>query len=149
MNKDQQLREQIKNILQGQLSIPDMEITVQNGFALIRSGQEHSLLKKGIQQLSKKIEGIKAFLIEGAAGKPSEQTTALEIIKALENNKENADMKNIIVDICDHEVYIEGIISSRAKRYKIGKTVWEVKGVKNICNLLKLQASRTNIQPAN
>lgn len=139
MNGDQQLRKQIIAELKKHPDIADAKVAVQDGFVVLQSAQEHGAVKRGIQEILKRIKHPKAFLIESAAsGKPNKDGLSFQIIKALQRND---DMKtgDIVIDISGDQVYLEGTVSYPSRRSAIGKTIWEVKGVKGICNRLNVE----------
>jgi len=135
MNRDQQILKKITGFLKEKTN-NSFEIIVQDGFALLRYDKQYAILKRSLRQLLVDIEEIKAILMEKMSAKPIEQTIEFAIAKELKHHIDEADFSNIIIDISDEEVYLEGTVSTHSKISKIGKIIWNIRGVKNVCNLL-------------
>ena len=142
MNEDQRIRERIFSQLNTQTDFANVEIAVKNGFVVIKYMHEHSRLKKNLEQISRHLKSVKAFLIDNdATDKPIEQTLAFRLIDALQQEF-NMDDGHIIIEISNGQVYLEGTVSRPSRRSALGKTIWEVNGVKGICNLLKVPSEQ-------
>lgn len=138
MNTDKRLQAWLTTELNKQPGIADFDLIVHNGSVLLRSLGELSLLEKSVNKLTQN-RNVKILLIEKAPRDLAmEQTLAYRIADVLEQHP-MSEMERITIEISDNgQLYLKGVSSCPSKRAAIGKTLWQVKGVNGICNLLTI-----------